>query len=739
MINAEQEADQLFNAINQRQSSAPKVNSPIEQEADQLFNSIQQKSQNPNEYSYPERAMQYGRGLASGAGSLVDLAGQAGIGIAEHPMTESLAQAIGNVAPFGAKTPEERQSAINEAKNSNMQEAFARPIEEFAGRSLKPTNEDIKGRIIHGAGEISVPIPGFGPLGAPVKMGAKAVGKALLKEAPAAFGASTALEALPKFTEEGKAPRVGEDLAKVMIGSAAGSKLASTANYLKNMSSQGNVKDALKNASKMPLDFMAKGFSKVGTPNIRTMELAEKHGVELPYNVAVKSSVRNFMANTGFKSMFVSNAYKKSLQDADKSMIDAVNKSIDSLGRADVLPHEASLNFKNFLKEDEKVFQKQAGQLYDLADKSLKPTDMVQPKHTIAAIHSMEDILSRDVSSPATKRIVGLLSELSSNWGLKKGPQKIMMTGVDLSESKLVKELMGGFKQKIEISPKNLYEIKQEIGEILGHEADIRGKEALLYKLSNALEKDMASSPNKEYGERLWQARKFFKENIANRFRTDMARSVMTGEVPQDAFNLMSNPQNIQMLQRISGESQKGKEIFDSLKKAKVRQMLTQAVEGDLQTGKLKSGPFSKIFSKQEKNQEMLQGLLGKKEYNNLSEIADIAQEFSSSGKELLNTSGTALTQADLNRVQKATLGTFGLVFGAYKVADVAGGAAAIAAPYYLSKLMANKEFVRLSNHYAKARAQGKEKYAHSILNRLIPLTEREIKYMGMHEIGEEE
>jgi hypothetical protein len=60
--------------------------------------------------------------------------------------------------------------------------------------------------------------------------------------------------------------------------------------------------------------------------------------------------------------------------------------------------------------------------------------------------------------------------------------------------------------------------------------------------------------------------------------------------------------------------------------------------------------------------------------------------------------------------------------------AGLAGAAAAIAAPYAASRLVADKNFVNLARQYALARQAKNEKVATRILNKMLPITEAAVK-----------
>jgi hypothetical protein len=252
---------------------------------------------------------------------------------------------------------------------------------------------------------------------------------------------------------------------------------------------------------------------------------------------------------------------------------------------------------------------------------------------------------------------------------------------------------------------------------------------------------------NKEFLSKWREANSSFKTSVADRFRGDVARSLLANEMPTEAFSLLNSPENIKEISKIAGKSPKSEEIFNALKKAKVREIFSSA----LQDESLRTTPFINIFNKKEKNAELLESLVGKQNFNKLSEISEIAEEFKHANQELLNTSRTALTSSEIAKAEKLTKGVLSTIFngavgsgvGAMAGIGSAGGAAiGIAMPNLISRLVANPRFVNEARAYAIARKNNNKIYSDTLLKRIVKLTDTEKRLMdtelrSMNEEGE--
>lgn len=618
-----------------------------------------------------------------------------------------------------------------------------KPIEKLAGRPLTPDRDDTLGKVIHTAGELSLPFPGSGYIKA-AGTGLKPLVKTLAREGAIAGSASTALHTTPSITDEGTAGRGLEDLGKMIIGGSLGKTAATKtiAKDIENLASQGRFKTP-------KTSLVAKIITMGAKPNAEALRIAEKHGIELPINVGMGSTPLNFINNNYLKSMFTSQVYKDVFKKADEKMIGKVKGAIDSLGSSELKPNEASAQFKNFLKEDEKIFKKEVSTLYDDASKLLKEGEVVIPSNAGKSIRNGIEILNRDIQSPGTKKVFNVLKELENAWNIAPKKEKLSAHGVPLPEKHRA-QIQGkavGLKP-IEIS--RLDNVRKELNRLIDYDPEVKGMEAFLGRIVKDLEKDIESSPNKAFVDKRKEANKFFYNNLASRFETDLARAVMHGEAPVEAFNKMNTVENISLLEKIAGKTEKGKEVLDALKKAKLREILEKTTtSGGLEKGSLVLGQFSKLFSKGEGKQELIEKLIGKSAYNDLADVSKIAQEFSDSGKELLNTSGTAIASADIQKAEQIIKYSLSALYSGagagagYAAAGLPGAVAAILMPNLLSRLLANPKFVKEARAYAIARSENKEKYAHTLLNKLIqtsrPVANQVLTEMSHKNKGEEE
>ena len=679
------------------------------QKAMQLLQNPEQNAE--PEYSWSDRALQVARGAAKTYGGIVDLASEYRQG---HPtMMGDLATNFEPVqkVPEGAEIP--KVTPILTGK-----------IDEFAGRDLTPTDDT--GKFLEGVGEFAapLPIPSGGAtakaVGTGVKALAKGLSKKVAKEIVPAVGVSATLNLTPEFTEEGSAGRVIEDLAKIIIGTKAGDKLSSP-EALRAVKRITNLKDTSEKTA-------AKLLSMGSKPNKEVLELAKEKGIELPFNVGANNKGNNFLANNYLKSMFVSDAYKQVLKNADEQMFNSVKNAIDTLGDSKLLPNEASSEYRNFLKQDELRFKAEANQLYDEARDLLKTTESITPKNTIESLQSepVKDLLNKLSPSDAEKKVINRIKEIS---GKLLGEAELPKSVVE--DTQRIKGAAEAYKKvtqkEPQVSVKDLIDLRSSLMNTLDYDTEVRGVEAYLSRLVGDLSKDIEGYSNKAFVAKWKEANQFFKQNIADRFRTDIARSLMTGEVPTEAFSKMNSVDNIKQLKKIAGESEKGQEVFNALSKAKLREIFSNAfADGSLQTGN-----FYKLFDKKEKTRELIKELIGSTEYKNLEEIGKIAAEFSKAGKELLNTSGTAIAASDIAKAEQLVKTTLGTLFGG-SIGYAAGGLPAavlgVAMPNIISRIVSNPKIINQAHAYALARQAGKEKEARTLLNRLIHTVDIETK-----------
>lgn len=601
-----------------------------------------------------------------------------------------------------------------------MAEHWPRPLSEVAGEKFHevtgfpaPPSGEEPG-ISQLMGEIASPMPGElikGVTQAPalIAKGVKAipsVAKKLGTRLAESLGAATGIKELPNISEEGSLP---ETIGKAVIGST----VARGATHLpKLIPTQKNL---------------ARAVSLGAKPNEALFNLAEKQGIELPINVGMDSRPLNFATNYASKTMFSSQDFRESIKRADKSVLKSVTEKLDTLGEKNIPPSEASQQFKDFLSKQEKEVNEVVSKQYDKARESLKPTDSVVPAHTIKTVQAMKDILESPVKDKSTKAVAKVVLDLADSWGMtpKDVSKQIRMgKGQEVVENPKIIEMVLKQMEKSSHRAIPLAEldiVRSQIGKILGHKQEVYGMEKWLKGLQNSIAKDLETSTNKEYVSSLRKAHDFYRESYASRFREDLAQSILEGKEPLYTYSQLNDTHALKTLEKIAGESHGAKGIVDSLKKAKLREMLNNAItpEG------VKTGNFARMFDKNEVGQEFLKELLGTEAYNGMKDIASIMREQQAAGREVLNTSGTAYTQSDLKTLGKfgsAAAGAITALFATNPTLGAAGlGSAAttIGATNYLSRLMADPVFVKQARAFAIARKNNNLKYSDQLLNQM--------------------
>lgn len=696
---------------------------------------------NNDEYTYGERAIQGARAFGGGIGGMIDTAANA-----NPDFGRSLLAPQADIDEFNKVGDIEHKWPIDpnqQGIQGGIKKLVKSGVDKIAGQNLEADEDDSTGQIIQGTGDFlsSLVIPGSGLVKAG-KAGLGAATKLLAKEGSAALGASTVLNTKPKFTDEGSVGRGVEDFADALLGGRAGNKLSGKASKIASdlykTTAAGNLGKSIK---EYPLKAAGRLTSKFSNPNSEVLKLAKKHNIDLPVNVGLRNTPLNSLHNNFLKSMFAAKSYRDIYKKADEQMFNKVKSSIDTLGIDNVPPNTASARFRDFLSEEKKLVNDKVEELYSDAVLNAGKGEKVIPENSIKAINEFSSLLNRDIQAPDTLKVSKILGKLADSWGLlpknNEAISALKKNGYDNPEllSKIFSQLSNKNKGLPSLEIGRLNEVRQELGKMT-YDQDLRGATGLLSSLRKAVTKDIESSTNPEFINKWKEANRFYRKNVVTRIQSDLAHSMLTGEAPKDAFDAMSTLKGINHVEKIAGETEKGQRVFSDLKKAKVRELLKDTIDGSYEDGTIRKAAFSKIFQKGEKNQEVLQKLLGKSEYDKLSDISKISEEFSKSGKELLNTSGTTPVAADYERIKDVAKSALKLVFGGvssgYSVAGSTGAfvatGAAMATPYLLSKLVSNPVFVREARIYALARKAAKEKQAQSVLKKLIKMSDSEAR-----------
>lgn len=734
-IIAEQEAPSLFKRSNYENSSLPKQseinigqNAPKRSDIEARLRKLVEKNPELEKIAQEEapflvkntnRVGQLARGFLSGIGSGAD------IGIAGNPLMtgdQPLFEDLEKYKSLGEHPT--RQELLNKALNPEVRLSEQLPKSVGFGEEYEPSEKDTLGKVLNFAGELGAPSPalpfaGYSGVAKAAGKGVGALTRALGKEAALSGATAAAIKATPRISEEGTGVGMLEDFAKGMFGARSAENIVN--------------KNLMKTLSQVPKKIALGASTFMAKPNERAFELAAKHDVKLPFNVGMRSKPMNWAANNYLKSIFTSGVYEDALKEANESMVNAVKKNIDELGTSTLKPSEASGEFRRFMQAEEKLAEEQARGIYDEASKLIKKNDSVKPKNTANFISSLDEMLSRDIQSPATKKVANIVGSLAESWGLTPPGKTLKQLE---NNPKLIQAYLEQFRKNIPNVPVDkLIGIRKELGTITKFDPTIKGSESYLNGLKSVIDKDIETMSNKGFLSKWREANSSFKTSVADRFRGDIARSIISNDMPTEAFSLLNSPENIKEISKIAGKSQKSEEIFNALKKAKVREIFSNS----LQDESLRTSPFINIFNKKEKNSELLESLVGKQNFNKLSEISEIAEEFKHANQELLNTSRTALTSSEIAKAEKLTKGVLSTIFngavgsgvGAMTGIGSAGGAAiGIALPNLISRLVANPKFINEARAYAIARKNNNKIYSEALLKKLIKSTDTEQRLM---------
>lgn len=689
-------------------------------------------SNNTEELSYGDRALQFGRGLATIPAVGADLV--------NNYVAAPALNAVGGAAEVAAKGAGVVSSGAEEFLNDAAQKAYGArdfykesnlagnvsdAFNEAAGKDITP--KDTTGKILNAAGEFSFPVSN-------VVKGAKTTGQvlgAIGKHLGIAGAGGAALEGTKDYrlTNEGTAGRVVEDFLTTLTGMALGDKglsaakekiVGSTENILEKLLNKAD-KTSVKAASSSEPNIFQKGAAKVlskgANPNLEVNAAARAEGIDLPFEVALGGKVQKFLANTGLKSLFVTKAYNNVIENADRDMINAVKSKIDQINPMQLDGELASLNAKEFLKSEKSAIKSESDRLYDRQSSILKETDNIKPLNGFEFANKILPEISPASPSQDMQFVAKRISRIGKDWGWLPDLSKFE----DSPELiKKIKEALDKEKNIKDISAKEVDIQLKALKNDLKYEKDIPGIKNLLNGFISALEKDLGSVANKEFLEARSEANKYFKENMGERIRTSMAEALLKGEVPKQAFTFMQSAPDIRQLKKVMGNSEAANEIITSLKRAKLEQILVSNIMDS--SGTITYSKLSNLFNKAPEQQALLKELLGD-QYAGMKKLADISQEFVTAGKEFGNASRTTLSARDINGI-KDLLTVLGST-----AATVAGSTAlhgfSLSAGLeplginMLSRIASNKKIVNTAIKYAEAAQKSKLRDKEVLGNRL--------------------
>lgn len=718
----------------------------------------------PQELSTMDRLLQFGKGVGTTYGAIADIGNKyinAPLANLEGKIVETAGKGASYISPSaGDYLQEKAQDIYKDAENLNKSNTVGyvkERVNEIAGKDITPT--DKLGRFLQGAGELGAPFP-FG-LSAVAKAGSVAKGaKALVgnvgRQVTLGAGGSAAVEEsrdtklfkdIPIFDQL-------EDFATAIFGMVLTDKGLSIAKkkILGDVSKSLNqVEGAAQKASQAKADLkdvgitnkvVGKLISTGSAPEKEVIAAAKKEGINLPFNVALNGSAQNFIANNFLQSVFVSRAYKDVIKNADKDMIDAVLNKINQISPENIGKTGSSAQAKEFLTQEKALIKDESDQLYKIADSYAKPTDVVSVSPVVEAIQNIKPLVAKaDLPSKDMKFVNEKIIGLAEKWNLlpESALKDIKINGVEVSNLTETPELMNALidalgKKAADIPLDKVIAQRAAFLKDINYEKDIPGIKNLMNHLIGGLDKAIESSINKEFTTHWRAANDYFKNNVANRIRTDMASSLMNGQLPKEAFDYMSSPQHIKELERILGNSDKAKEVMNALKRAKLQQVVVDTVLDA--SGSIKYGALSNLFNGKSVSQELFRELLGEEGYKGMKRLANIARAYSKSGKEFGNPSKTSFSLRDLTSIEQVGTQAAQMLFSLASPVGIgylsAGTTGALAAPAVIkgiSRIFANPKIINTATEYGLAMQKSEFKKARTLAARIGKLIEAHGKY----------
>lgn len=581
--------------------------------------------------------------------------------------------------------------------------------------------EDTLANIGKKTGEMFLPIPA----GAAVK-GAQAGAKVfpnLTRDVAQAVGGGTAVETLKDVPLTGN--EAIDDVVKSIFGMSLANKIVAPQNA-KIINSLDKTIETQKKKASVGEAVLGRALSIGAKPDKELLDAARAQGVELPFNVKLGSQWGDFFANNVFKSIFVSKAYKDVIKNAHKGMFDEFQNNINKIHPEYIEKDVASQRYREALTAEREAVKTETSKLYDEAANALTEADQGVPHNTLQALESVKSKFNVPAQSEPMRFVNRRINKLLEEWSTSSDAMKALGE----MQHNVTPEIYAQIEKKLQTNAKvvpleKLVKQRSALLNDIDYGEKAQGIRAFIKPIIAAIDKDIMQAPNKDFSSRWRAANAYYKNEWADRIKTDIARSLLDGQIPKDAIQYMGSPQEIRELTKILGNIPRKGEIMNGLRKAKFQQMVIDSVTNS--DGTLSYANLANSFTKKSNMRPLLKELSGPA-YEGMNRLAKVAQAYVKSGKELANPSGTALVQSDFDKIGKVMQGILAigagaaLTTGAWKTAGTA-----LAAPYVLSKVVSNPRYVDAAVQYALARQQNNLKKATSFQNRMKSIFENEI------------
>lgn len=535
-------------------------------------------------------------------------------------------------------------------------------------------------------------------------------GKEVLK-IPGAIGAFMSGVATQEAEEAGVGPmgQLGIGLATSVLSQAGAAKAG---NAFKQLSS-GGWKNILREPARIGAH--APGIKvKPNSEIAKVVNAAAEEGITLPLSAMTEGTVAKQVENITSKMTGGRGAYRDLFSKANKEFVEAYQRNLDKISIANFAEKfEAGAAAQAGLKNARNVAAERVRQQYQTSIDSL-PTGATVADNGIRRISKkmaseLSDSLLPSAEEAATK---GEFTELLNN--LQKVEAK---AGSILGADGKAIALESGA-----IPVKSLVATERSLNDLINYEKQGGSKKLLIQaqkKVQKALENYSKSSPEAKQWYKNHLDAKAGHADLAQRFRNNIIDSSLKNERPEFILNHMGTKSGIQKVGNALAETPEGKELFNQLKRFKVEEMIGKKLINQA-TGDVKYQAGASALA-DPKNQEVLKELMGPKAYTSFKNLQKVSAGIQKGFRDFMNPSKTAeVGMANSSGAGAVTSIIYGAATGSPET--VALGTGVIAAPWAMSKLMTNENFLKESARLAQAGNLGNKQNFQRALQSLIPI-----------------
>lgn len=427
---------------------------------------------------------------------------------------------------------------------------------------------------------------------------------------------------------------------------------------------KGGMKTLLPNAENMP--------------NQKTMQAAQDLGVPLPPSVKNNSRIMKFLESRTAQSGLSGDSFDNLTKEIDDGTIKAFDDVLDSVSPTKTLsPQQVGQDMQKALAGRQKAGQRGMRMQYEPMLQKYG-TQEADTQATLDYINKVMPKLSKTLqSSPSKDKVLQVFGDMAEK--LKSGKTDV----------------------------ETLVNTKIDLGDIADFET-VGGVKKYLTGLRGAVNKDIetAGKVNPDFGQSYTQANENARSTITN-LRNDLITSVVQAKKPELVLAKLQQPSDITKLELAAGNSQKMQRVVQSLKRAKLEELLVDNVITNATENResIKFGTMANKLSPRDKNAEMIRRLAGESNYKKLEQLHTYASAMAGS-KNFYNMSKSG------NVVQDTALMTSaisGIITGVVSLNPglVIGSTAALSTPYATAKIITNDNIMNLLNKAGQELARG--------------------------------